>query len=211
MNIDIAKKLLEDYFKGKDKNIPSIIENLFTKDAIVTFDIDSDAISFPSKIQGAKNISNIMFDDFHEKFEDVMSYYLINDNLIVTDNKIFGLQWLVTMKEKETGLFRVGTGFYDWTFSEKDRLPLDWGVEALHIHIEFMSVFHDSNKCWLSELQQTLSFPWVTYAQAIASLKKDERLKSIVNYISAEQDVSTQDYFFSSGKNHQHKEAGVLL
>ena len=77
MSKSIFKHLLNQYFEGKDNNIPAVIESIFSEQAVVTFDIDTDVIEFPAKIVGAKTIAEEMFASFHDDFEKVRSYYVI--------------------------------------------------------------------------------------------------------------------------------------
>ncbi|PCK07787.1 MAG: hypothetical protein COA42_12445 [Alteromonadaceae bacterium] len=181
-----ASYLLERYFEGKDKDRPEVIKETFSNSAIVTFDIKTDVISFPPIIEGSDNIAAQMFDDFHQKFEHVESYYVITgDRPEPKENQILSLPWLVTMKEREGNIFRVGTGYYDWTFEKNKSTDGDqsqWLVNALHIYIHDMVVFEVEDPKYLSLLRKNYSYPWLNRDALIASLAEDQRFSTILSF-----------------------------
>lgn len=181
----ITSNLLEQYFKGKDSNIPEVIRNIFAQDAVVTFDIETDVINFPSKIIGAEQISALMFADFHEKFEQIRSYYVFNDHTVLDNRKINGMNWLVIMRERGSKLLRVGTGYYDWSFEKQDGPRLmPWAIQSLHIRIENMVVFNEPIPNWFNQTQRSLDTSWVTTAEALEALKGIEVLQPVRTYLS---------------------------
>jgi len=180
----ITKHLLEQYFKGKDFNIPCVIEEIFTKDGVVTFDINTEVINFPNKIVGASNISEQMFADFHDNFEQVVSYYVLDDDSILEHDSINGLHWIVVMREQKSGLIRVGTGYYNWQFTQHSELQDEqWLISLLHVHINKMIVFTEPREGWLNQVQSTLNSSWVSYESVIGALFDVAELHEVCDYL----------------------------
>jgi hypothetical protein len=178
MDINIAKVLLERYFEGKDENKPEVIENLFSDTATVTFEIRPDNIKFPSRITGAKNIAETMFNDFHDNFDQITSYYIESELPDLDQDKIICLKWLVVMREKCSGLFRIGTGYYDWHFG------LEPKVDKLHIYIHDMVVCPEKHTNWAYNLQSRFFYPWLPLSLAISELKDNDMAIGIYDYLN---------------------------
>jgi hypothetical protein len=189
MSKSIFKHLLNQYFEGKDNNIPAVIESIFSEQAIVTFDIDTDVIEFPAKIVGAKAIAEEMFASFHDDFEKVRSYYVIEPDaasgLLLEQNPIRGIKWLVLMREQSSKLIRVGSGYYNWSFGQSEKT---WKIDALHVHIHAMKVFEEPHKAWLDDAQNQFSESWLNYDQAIDYLSQVKDLDGICDYLSLYQE-----------------------
>lgn len=149
--------LLEAYLEAKDLNSPSIILECFTPEAVLTYSIATNTISFPSKVIGSNAIAQTLVRDLREKFEQCKTYYLCAsiDDLV---NEIDYLPWLVVMREISSGVLRLGKGYYKWRFErEKNQLR----VCAMHIHIERMDVIDDPDQTFLNMLQAVLPYPWL--------------------------------------------------
>jgi hypothetical protein len=74
-----VEQLLENYIKGKDNNDPCLLKSIFANNAKVTFDIKTPNINFPAEIFGNESISKKLFEDFHQHFDQIKSYYLCDD------------------------------------------------------------------------------------------------------------------------------------
>ncbi len=178
-------QLLEQYFYGKDNNIPSVIESIFAEDSRVTFSIETDVISFPDDLHGASAISEHMFASFHDSFEQIKSYYVLNSPQqkanISRGSMINDLNWLVTMRERESGMVRVGTGHYDWiTVSDGERSQ----IVSLHVLIKTMQVFDEPKNGWLQDLQSMLISSWASYDDVLQVCGTCDELIEVKEYLT---------------------------
>lgn len=191
MNFEIAKNLLERYFDGKDNNKPEVIENLFTSEGVVTFDIVPDTIKFPARIEGAKNISAMMFADFHDNFDNISSYYIVDEFHGLDEHQIASMDWLVVMRERKTGLFRLGTGSYHWEFGVQFTVGadqgVDWKVSRLDIYIHDMFSFPEHEASWIKDSKSQLPYPWLALDTAVSELAKNKVFAGICAYLTREQ------------------------
>ena len=71
-----AEYLLEKYVEEKDQDKFKILEKIYVPNAKVTFEIDTDTISFPTEILGNKNIAQVLSAEFNRKYDHVQTYYL---------------------------------------------------------------------------------------------------------------------------------------
>jgi len=62
--MNTPKDLLEAYLEAKDLNRPSLILECFTPNAILTYSIATDTISFPNKVLGTDAIAQTLVRDF---------------------------------------------------------------------------------------------------------------------------------------------------
>jgi hypothetical protein len=68
-----AEYLLEKYVEGKDHDKFKILEEIYIPNAKVTFEIESDTISFPTEILGNKNIAQVLSAEFNRKYDHVQT------------------------------------------------------------------------------------------------------------------------------------------
>jgi hypothetical protein len=153
------KVLLERYVDAKDLAKPHLIPEVYSRDALLTFSIETDAISFPLEVTGAASIAKVLVTDFSSKYGQCKTYYVC-DALEVRNDRISGLPWLVLMKDSALPKLRVGCGYYHWNF-EQDVAGAQH-VSAMHIHIQRMDVVEDPDGVLLGAVQAVLPYPWLS-------------------------------------------------
>ncbi len=174
-----ATEILESYVRGKDNDEYVILEKIYNENAKVIFEINSNNISFPDEIQGNKEIARVLSKDFNKNYNSVRTYYLSKPS---TDYESIKRQnWLVVMRDKKTDKTRVGTGYYDWKFSNDDGL-LKILIHKIYIHC--MVELVDGEMAELSRIQNSLTYPWVDKEQVYETLKSNVALEEVSNYLS---------------------------
>jgi hypothetical protein len=173
------KSLLSGYFEAKDTNRPELMQQVFAQDAVLTFSIATDAISFPARTEGLEAITHTLVTDFRKKYSRCRSYYVC-DELEVQGGRIEGLPWLVLMQEVATGHMRIGTGTYDWRFKQTDG---GLRVEALHISIGKMDVIDNADGTLLGTMQSALPYPWLSPATLHAEFEMLGRLEPELEFL----------------------------
>jgi hypothetical protein len=155
--MDTPKELLEAYLRAKDLNQPALILHCYTRDAVVTYSIATDTISFPSRVLGADAIAQTLVRDFRKNFECCKTYYVC-DSIAQGAEPIDFMPWLVIMRQSLTTALRLGKGWYRWQF-ERDETRIR--VCAMHIHIERMDIVEDRDGKKLHALHAVLPYPWL--------------------------------------------------
>ncbi|MFM0304276.1 hypothetical protein PQQ99_29580 [Paraburkholderia sediminicola] len=153
-----ARSLLEGYLRAKDLNHPALISECFSPNAELTFSIATDDIDFPRLVVGAPAIAKTLVADFGECFERCRTYYVCTEPQ-VDESGACVMPWLVVMRQKDTGLLRIGKGVYQWRFGHEAGGA--YAIARLHIHIERMDAVPDPDAAKLSALQGSLSYPWL--------------------------------------------------
>ena len=155
--MNTPKQLLEAYLEAKDLNRPPVILACYTPDAVLTYSIATDTISFPDKVQGADAIAQTLVREFRKNFDCCKTYYVC-DSIVDDGERIDFIPWLVIMRQASNSALRVGKGYYRWRFkSDETRLR----VRAMHIHIERMDIIEDRDGNTLRALQSALPYPWL--------------------------------------------------
>jgi hypothetical protein len=172
--------LLNDYLQAKDGNQPQLMPRIFAPDAVLTFSIATDAISFPARTEGVDAITHTLVTDFRKKYSRCRTYYVC-DRLEIENDSIESLPWLVLMQEVATGNMRVGTGTYDWRFKRQ----ADGGllVGALHIAIGKMDVIENADGTLLGTMQSALPYPWLPAATLHAEFKVLAGLEPALEFV----------------------------
>jgi hypothetical protein len=166
--MNTPKDLLEAYLKAKDLNRPYLILECFTPNAVLTYSIATDTISFPGKVMGADAITQTLVRDFRQKFDRCRTYYVC-DSMGDRGQRIDFIPWLVIMRETSNSALRVGKGYYRWQFeSEETRMR----VCAMHIHIERMDILEDRDGETLHALQSELAYPWLPPAMLLETFER---------------------------------------
>jgi hypothetical protein len=155
--MNTPKGLLEAYLQAKDLNQPSVILDCYTPDAVLTYSIATDTISFPARVDGADAIAQTLVRDFRNRFDSCRTYYVC-DSIAPAGQDITFLPWLVIMRQVSSAALRLGKGYYRWTF---DRDESGMRVCAMHIHIERMDIIEDRNGRKRQELHAALPYPWL--------------------------------------------------
>jgi hypothetical protein len=150
--------LLERYVEAKDLTRPHLMRQIYATDAVLTFSIATDSISFPERVSGVDGITRTLIVDFAAKYNRCKTFYVC-DSLPENTETITIVPWLVLMHEAARGCLRVGKGRYEWTFE-----PVGHGgmqVVAMHIHIARMDTVDDADGRLLAAAQSVLPYPWL--------------------------------------------------
>ena len=169
--MNTPKNLLEAYLEAKDLNRPSVILECYTPNAVLTYSIATDTISFPAKVTGADAIAQTLVRDFRKNFDRCKTYYVC-DSIVDRALPIDFVPWLVIMREASNSALRVGKGYYRWQF-ESDETKMR--VCAMHIHIERMDSIEDRDGNTLHALQSALPYPWLPPATLLETFSLMKR------------------------------------
>jgi len=134
------------------------MREIYAADAVLTFSIATDSISFPERVAGIDGITGTLIVDFGAKYNRCRTYYVC-DSLPENTETITIVPWLVLMREPARACLRVGKGYYVWTFEPQG--PGSVQVVALHIHIERMDPVDDADGHLLGAAQAVLPYPWL--------------------------------------------------
>ena len=159
------RSLLELYVQAKDSVRPQLMREIYAPDAVLTYSIATDSISFPARTVGLDAITRTLVVEFATRFERCKTFYVC-DAPPAADARFVRIPWLVAMRETAARSLRIGRGYYEWTFTDPIR------VSAMHIHIERMDALPDPDAALLAAAHEGLSYPWLarsllrtTYAQ----------------------------------------------
>ena len=150
--------LLERYVEAKDLTRPQLMREIYAADAVLTFSIATDSISFPDKVAGIDGITRTLIVDFGAKYNRCKTYYVC-DSLLEHTDRITTVPWLVLMHEPARARLRIGKGHYEWTFGPEARESMQ--VTAMHIHVERMDPVDDADGLLLRATQAVLPYPWL--------------------------------------------------
>jgi hypothetical protein len=153
-----AGRLLERYVAAKDGNRPDLMDEIYAPDAVLTYSIATDSISFPPRTVGLEAITRTLVVEFGQRFTGCRTYYVV-DGPPGSDASMPFVPWLVLMREAARSCLRIGRGFYAWTFERTGAGPLR--VKAMHIHIDRMDPVQDGDGHLLATLQAPLPYPWL--------------------------------------------------
>lgn len=170
--------LLDQYIIGKDQDKYQILETIYDSEAELDFEINSNAITFPSKVVGNIAIAKTLSADFNKKYEKVKTYYLSLN--ISKKDSIQKQPWLVVMKEKGADLTRIGTGYYNWKFIGSNN---NLKIINHKIYIHSMLEIHDAKSEQLKEIQKNLEYPWTQKSVVVNILNRYENLTDITDYL----------------------------
>jgi hypothetical protein len=150
--------LLERYVEAKDLTRPQVMRQIYAPDAVLTFSIATDSISFPERVSGIEGITRTLIVDFGAKYSRCKTYYVC-DSLPQNADRPTIVAWLVLMHEPARACLRIGKGYYEWTFEPQARGGMQ--VVAMHIHIERMDAIDDAHGHLLGAAQSVLPYPWL--------------------------------------------------
>ena len=111
----LPETVLRNYFHAKDENRPMILDATFAPDATLEVKNQTTAISFPAQTVGRPGVADVLVRNFCQTYDNIYSFYLSRPSAPL---RRFTCGWLVAMTEKSTSAVRVGSGSYDWTFSD---------------------------------------------------------------------------------------------
>lgn len=153
--------LLERYVQAKDLTQPRLMQEIYTRDAVLTYSIATDAISFPSRAVGLEQITDTLVVGFATRFSRCKTYYVCESAPRQDANTVL-VPWLVLMRENHTRCLRAGKGCYHWSFQRQTDGTVR--VFAMHIHIERMEPVEDEGGELLRIAQSDLPYPWLPEA-----------------------------------------------
>jgi hypothetical protein len=166
--MNTPKSLLEAYVEAKDLNQPSMILDCYTPEAVLTYSIATDTVSFPARVDGAEAIAQTLVRDFRKTFDSCRTYYVC-DSIAPAGQDVSFLPWLVVMRQISSTALRLGKGYYRWTF-ERERSGMR--VSAMHIHIERMDIIEDRDGSKRKALHAALPYPWLRPAELSETLER---------------------------------------
>ena len=152
------RSLLELYVEAKDLTRPHLVPQIYAPDAVLTYSIATDSISFPQRVEGSAGIAKTLVVDFGARFSRCKTYYVCTAPPRDAEEAAL-LPWLVIMRETAAGWLRFGRGYYRWSFGRQDGASVQ--VTAMHIHIERMDVIEDEDGKLLEAAQSRLPYPWL--------------------------------------------------
>lgn len=157
-----ARDLLERYVEAKDRNRPELMAQIFRPDAVLSFSIATDEITFPREVRGLEAITRTLVSDFGQRFVQCKTYYVC-ESPPGDAGSIVLLPWLVVMRDDGVGALRVGKGYYRWEFARGGETLSE--VQAMHIFIGRMAMIPDTNGELLKAIQRDLPYPWLAPAE----------------------------------------------
>jgi hypothetical protein len=160
---------INDYIKAKDGNKPHLMSSVFTSDAELEMQVNSDNITFPAKVLGVDNISEVLVRNFNLAYENIYTLCLIDT--ITINNNTLCCDWLVSMSDRSSQALRFGYGQYRWVFQhDLNESPTNNMAEKLSIRIdEMINLTNDKTPVLLPWLQ-ALDYPWITSAKLLENL-----------------------------------------
>ena len=150
--------LLERYVEAKDLVRPHLMQQIYAADAVLTFSIATDSITFPARVAGIDGITQTLVVDFGAKYSRCKTYCVCDSPPRKAD-KIAILPWLVLMREPARACLRVGQGYYEWAFAQRGQGVVQ--AVAMHIYIGRMEAIDDADGHLLSAAQSVLPYPWL--------------------------------------------------
>ena len=96
-----AVEILEKYIVGKDQDQFQILEKIYLENAKVSFEINSETISFPQETHGNKDIAQVLSAEFNKNYDNVKTYYLSYEFPEIEEQVISNQSWLVIMRDKK--------------------------------------------------------------------------------------------------------------
>lgn len=167
---------IEQYILGKDGNRPDLLRRAFTNDATVEMVVNTDAISFPSTLEGLPAIGKVLSSEFNRQYENIYTFCMGEPP--AAGSVEHSCKWLVGMSVKDTGEVRVGCGEYHWQFDSHSGR-----VQHLTICIEHMQVAGAGDLLPVMDWVQGLGYPWCPAQQAVASAPPLESLTAVIDYL----------------------------
>jgi hypothetical protein len=152
------QSLLELYVEAKDLTRPHLVPRIYALDAVLTFSIATETISFPLRVEGRDGIAKTLVVDFGARFSRCKTYYVCVAPPDEGDDMVL-LPWLVSMRETAVGSLRFGRGCYRWSFGRRGNQGIR--VTAMHIHIDRMDEIQDTGGELLEATQSGLPYPWL--------------------------------------------------
>lgn len=169
--------IISTYILAKDTNRPWLMQAAFDERAMLTIDVKTGTIAFPSVATGLDEITETLVRRFTSENENIYTFCLTEAPNI--DAPQFNCNWLVGMTRKDTGEIRVGCGQYEWTiFNQPEPLAgmLKITIEVMELlgqqHVQ--SIMH-----WLSDLP----YPWCPTETALQNIPLLKEIAPVTDFL----------------------------
>ncbi|MNB97798.1 hypothetical protein D3C81_850690 [compost metagenome] len=176
--MNTAQRSIQQYIHAKDGNRPHLLRQAFLPHALLDMVLRTEAISFPSHVEGLGPISEILVSRFGQTFENVYTFCLGCPP--EPNAKTFQCQWLVGMSDKNSGEVRTGCGVYEWQFSPESGL-----VEKLTITIQHMKTLPATDLHAVMEWLSRLDYPWCRPEELVSNAPDIGALEEVIQYVTA--------------------------
>ena len=144
---------INKYILGKDCNRPFLLNDVFTSDATLETNVQTETIDFPKSLSGRDAIVDTLVRKFNQQYENIYTFCIAAEPH--TYKEIFSCHWMVVMTSKEDKSLRIGCGQYDWVFeSAADR------ARSLCITINMMETSPPSKAESVFNWASKLPYPW---------------------------------------------------
>lgn len=168
---------LQNYFRAKDGNLPHLMREVFSEDALLTFDVKAPGMSFPDVARGRDSITDVRVSGFGETYDHVRSFYLDRPAPGVAE---FSCDWLVGMRHRGDGEIRVGCGRYEWKFQ-----AIEPGLATeLRITIESMQRLPAGELSAIQAWFGRLDYPWTSAHAAAAQAPANPAPVPVLRYLA---------------------------
>lgn len=169
--------VLQNYFRAKDGNQPLLMREVFSEDALLTFDVKTPVVSFPDVVRGRDSIADVLISRFGETYDQVRSFYLGRPAAGVVE---FSCDWLVGMRHRGDREVRVGCGRYEWKFqADEPGLAIE-----LRITIESMQRLPPGELPAIQAWFGRLDYPWSSAHAAAAKAPASPELVPVLRYLA---------------------------
>ncbi|PML81890.1 nuclear transport factor 2 family protein [Enterovibrio norvegicus] len=165
------------YIAAKDNNKPHLLSQVFTQQATLSMQVNTDGISFPSEVVGRHAISDVLVSQFNQTYENIYTFCLSDS--IDRNGSLLACKWLVAMTEKESGNLKVGCGHYDWEFQSEDGSS----VKKLSITIKHMFTLDFHNTAHFLHGLSELPYPWCFSSSARIEMPAIPALQDIRTFL----------------------------
>jgi len=140
---------------------------VFARDALLDMVVNARSISFPPRVTGVDNITDVLIRQFCDTYENIHTFCLTQPP--VTDSSLFSCPWLVGMSGKADGKVRVGCGRYDWSFRGAGASGL---VDRLKVTIDCMQELPGDRLRAVMDWLQGLPYPWCPLEVAVVTMPR---------------------------------------
>jgi len=69
-------QLIASYILAKDSNQPSLMPAVFARDALLDMEVNARSISFPPRVTGVDNITDVLVREFCATYENIHTFCL---------------------------------------------------------------------------------------------------------------------------------------
>ncbi|GAB7532967.1 hypothetical protein PS3A_53830 [Pseudomonas sp. 3A(2025)] len=171
-------RAIETYIRAKDGNRPDLLRQAFAPQATLEMVVNTSAISFPSRVEGAAAIAQVLVSRFNQQYENIYTFCLGEPP--AKGVAAHTCKWLVGMSVKDTAEVRVGCGQYHWQFD-----PASGLVMHLTIGIEHMQVNTVNDLLPVMDWLQGLDYPWCQAEDVIARAPQPGNIAPVIEYLKS--------------------------